>query len=290
MEFKTIPCHPDLQPFIRNYWLLSARCTAPGTQRIFSNGAASLHFYLSQEVRLDQDSRLYRSAFNHHDLGSMELHSLPGDFNILGVEFVPFCSHLFFPQLSASHVAPQDSNDAAWITLEEQILTASDVQTQILLLDEFFCKRLESIPIDDLNMDRLNTVFKEIVPIEGEPAGIKNYESLSSSDLASAACLGQKQFTRVFNKYVGLSPKTYLRLLRFNKAMKEIQQSTKENSLKEMAWQCGYYDLAHMTKDFTQLCGYSPSKIVELGAQLTEAFQKDFSSQMKKKVLLENLE
>ncbi|MCQ2269104.1 MAG: helix-turn-helix domain-containing protein [Bacteroidaceae bacterium] len=72
--------------------------------------------------------------------------------------------------------------------------------------------------------------------------------------------------------------------------MLELQKSAQESSLTEIAWQCGYYDLAHMTNDFTQLYGYSPSKIIEMGAHLTEAFQKEFSSQMKKKVLLENVE
>ena len=290
MKFKTIPCHPDLQPFIRNYWLLTARCTAPGTQRIFSNGAASMHFYLAQECRLDGDDRLFRTAFNRHDLSSMEIYSNTGLFNILGIEFVPFCAHLFFPHISVSHATPEDMKDAELKALEEKIISSTDIEEQKMLLDEFFCKRLETIPIDDLNMDRLTTVFKDIVPVEGDPTGIRDYESLSSGDLASAACLGQKQFTRVFNKYVGLSPKTYLRLLRFNKAMLELQKSAQESSLTEIAWQCGYYDLAHMTNDFTQLCGYSPTKIIEMGTHLTEAFQKEFSSQMKKKVLLENVE
>lgn len=290
MEFKTIPCHPDLQPFIRNYWLLTARCTAPGTQRIFSNGAASMHFYLTQECRLDGDDGIFRTAFNRHDLSSMKIYTNTGMFNVLGIEFVPFCAHLFFPHISVSHASPEDMKDQELKALEEQIVASTEIEEQKMLLDEFFCKRLESIPIDDLNMDRLTTVFKDIVPIEGDPTAIRDYESLSSGDLASAACLGQKQFTRVFNKYVGLSPKTYLRLLRFNKAMLELQKSAQESSLTEIAWQCGYYDLAHMTNDFTQLCGYSPKKIIEMGTHLTEAFQKEFSSQMKKKVLLENVE
>lgn len=290
MRFITIPCHKDLQPFIRNYWFLEAQCVKPGTQRIFSNGAVSLHFYLGKCCKLDDEDREYQTSLNRHDLNSMELHTTIGTFNILGVEFVPFCAHLFFPSMTQAHTTPQDINDAEFISLEERIHASKSTEEQTQMLDEFFCRRLEAIPVDDINIERLTSVFKDIVPIEGEPLAIKNYESLTSADLASTANIGQKQFTRVFNKYVGLTPKTYLRLLRFNKAMKEIQHSAKDASLTEIAWQCGYYDLAHMTNDFRQLCGHTPTEIVVMGTHLTEAFQQGFSSQMKKKVLLENLE
>ena len=292
MQFQPLTCHESLRPFIRNYWLLSARCTAPGAQRIYSNGAASLHFYLTQNVRLDDSAERFCTALNHHDLGYMVIHSEEGIFNILGVEFVPFCARLFFPTLSGevAHFSPTSSGDQAFIELSTKIHASQDTTEQVALLDDFFCQRLNEIPIDERNMERLSSVFNEIVPTEGEPEAIKDFESLSPSDLASTACLGQKQFTRVFNKYVGMAPKSYLRLLRFNKAMLELQKAAGKQTLAEIAWQCGYSDSAHMTNDFHQLCGHSPSEILEFGTRMTEAFSSSYSSQMKKKVLLENVE
>lgn len=292
MHFDTLPCHESLRPFIRNYWLLTARCTALGTQHIYSNGATSLHFYLSQEARIDDEPQTYRTSLNHHDIGCMELHCPVGGMNILGVEFVPFCARLFFPNMAQelAHHSPTTLGDQAFSELDEKIHASQDKDEQVKLLDEFFCQRLSEIPIDERNMERLSSVFQEIVPTEGEPSAIKDFESLTPADLASAACIGQKQFTRVFNKYVGMVPKTYLRLLRFNKAMLELQKSEGKKALMEIAWQCGYSDLAHMTNDFQQLCGHSPSEIREFGTRMTEAFSASYSNQMKKKVMLENVE
>lgn len=301
MQFEPIPCHESLRPFIRNYWLLTAQCTAPGMQRIYSNGAASLHFYLTQNVRLDNSSKRFRTALNRHDLGYMVLHTEEGIFNILGVEFVPFCARLFFPNLTTdmAHLSPYTLADQSFIDLSTKIHASQDTQEQVALLDDFFCQRLCDIPIDERNIERLSSVFNEIVPTEGDPVAIKDFESLSPADLASTACLGQKQFTRVFNKYVGMNPKAYLRLLRFHKALQKLRavQSTpaekaggpKAISLRDIAAECGYYDLPHMTADFRDICGYSPSELISSGAELTEAFGQQFSGLMKKKIKIENL-
>lgn len=291
MNFRPILCHPSLQPFIRNYWLLTAQCVAAGTQRIFSNGATSLHFYLNNNVRLENEERQYATALNRHDLSLMEMHTEVGDFHILGVEFVPFCARLFFspePNATGNHLTPEDLKDAAFAQLSDAIHATTDTEQQVRLLDDFFIKRLGEIPHDDVNLERLSTVFDDIVPVNGEPSVVKDFETISTADLANTACLSQKQFTRVFEGHVGLRPKAYLRLLRFNKAMQELRHSDAQN-LTEIAWRCGYCDLPHMTNDFRQLCGYSPSEILELGAQLTEAFEADFSGKMKKKVLLQNV-
>ncbi|MDO4215840.1 MAG: helix-turn-helix transcriptional regulator [Bacteroidales bacterium] len=205
MEFIPIPCHESLRPFIRNYWMLSAQCTAAGTQQIFSNGAA---------------------------------------------------------------------------TTEERVT----------LLDDFFLKRLAQFPDGDINLERLNDVFDDILPTDGSTAHPPHsLNELSPADLASTACLSQKQFTRVFNKYVGMNPKSYLRLLRFHKALKEIQMTSDSSSLTNIAWSCGYYDLAHMTSDFRDICGFSPSELILHGQELTETFGQKFSGLMKKKIKIDNL-
>ena len=306
MEFKPIPCHESLLPFIRNYWILSAQCTATGTQQIFSNGATSLHFYLSQEVRLEDNPNnlitskphdlKYRTALNRHDIGCMGVVTEEGPLEIFGVEFVPFCARMFFHfDATTPHIMPEDTDDEEFQAVSNAIHSAASDEERKALLDDFFCKRLSEIPADDINLERMNDVFQQIVPTDGSvahpPVG---HEEFTPNDLASTACLSQKQFTRVFNKYVGMNPKTYLRLLRFNKALMELRKNAakvKEDSasMTEVAWSCGYYDLAHMTSDFRSLSGYSPSEMLAAGAKLTETFGPQFSGLMKKKIKIENV-
>lgn len=291
MDFRTIQCHETLRPFIRNYWLLTSYCTAAATQQMFSNGAASLHFYLSQDVRIDGGEQYYSTMLFRQDMQKVGIVSEKGQFNIFGVEFVPFCSRMFFRGgMNGIYASPEELHDEELVVLSQKIHDAVGTEDRVVWLDEFFMKRLSEFPEGDVNIERLNNVFGDMVPTGGNTVGCQN--QFSTADLASAACLSQKQFTRIFSKYVGMNPKSYLRLLRFHKALMMLQSEVSSplgDNRMNIAWQCGYYDLAHMISDFRDICGYSPSELIHSGTKLTEAFSPQFSGLMKKKIKIENI-
>lgn len=294
MDFKPIPCNESLRPFIRNYWQLTSHCTAKGTQQIFSNGAASLHFYLSQPVRLvpaPAEDRTYHTILFHQNMQTVGVTCEEGEFNIIGAEFVPFCSRVFFREGGETYATPEDLHDEGFAELARSIYSAETTEERVQLLDEFFLKRLAEFPEGDVNIERLGDVFNEVVPTDGSVARPPHcQDEFSPADLASTACLSQKQFTRVFNKYVGMNPKSYLRLLRFHRALQKLREpAAAASSLTDVALQCGYCDLPHMISDFRDICGFSPSELVSTGAELTETFGQQFSGLMKKKIKIENL-
>lgn len=291
MDFRTIQCHETLRLFIRNYWLLTSYCTARGTQQVFSNGAASLHFYLSQDVRIDGGEQYYSTVLFQQNMQKVGIVSEKGQFNIFGVEFVPFCSRMFFRgEMNGVYASPEELRDEELVVLSQRIHDAVSTEDRVVMLDDFFMKRLSEFPEGDVNIERLNNVFGDMVPTDGNATSCQN--QFSTADLASTACLSQKQFTRIFSKYVGMNPKSYLRLLRFHKALmmlqSEVASSSGDNRV-NIAWQCGYYDLAHMISDFRDICGYSPSELLHSDTNLTEAFSPQFSGLMKKKIKIENL-
>lgn len=298
MEFKPLPCHESLRPFIRNYWQLTAHCTQTGTQQIFSNGAASLQFYLSQAIRINNGKETYRTVLFQQNMQTAKIISEAGSFVIFGAEFVPFCSRVFFrKETDGIFVTPEILNDEEFSCISKKIHEASSTEERTNALDDFFLKRLADFPEGDINMERLGDVFNEMVPTDGTVARPPHcQDEFSPADLASTACLSQKQFTRVFSKYVGMTPKSYLRLLRFHKALQMLRDTLsvprtgiKGGGLGSIALQCGYCDLPHMTSDFRDICGYSPTELINTGQELTEAFGQQFSGLMKKKIKIENL-
>lgn len=308
MKFETIHCHESLQPFIRNYWLLTAQCTAAATQQIFSNGAASLQFYLSQPVRLDDGEREYRTVLVHQKIHNVRVHSVEGAFDVFGAEFVPYCMRVFFrKEMNSIYASPEELQDEELVVLSRKIYEVDSTDERKALLDDFFLKRLADFPEYDAhssqrdtcmydNIKRLSDVFDAIIPTDGTLAcPPHNQTEFSIPDLAATACLCQKQFTRVFHKYVGMNPKSYLRLLRFHHALQKLCDShsvskySDIHSLTSIAISCGYYDLSHMNNDFRDICGYIPSELLNFGTKLTEAFEQQFSGLMKKKIKIENL-
>ena len=96
--------------------MLSARCTANGTQQIFSNGAASLHFYLSQDIRINDENIPYRTLLFHQNMQKIGVVTTEGTFNIFGAEFVPFCSRVFFPnEMTGIYASPEDLKDEEFV-------------------------------------------------------------------------------------------------------------------------------------------------------------------------------
>ena len=79
--------------------------------------------------------------------------------------------------------------------------------------------------------------------------------------LASDAGLSMRQFERCFMQQVGVHPKLYARIVRFEAALdRKARSSTK--SWTDVAHEFGYYDQMHMVHDFESLSGGTPTKIL----------------------------
>jgi AraC-like DNA-binding protein len=70
-----------------------------------------------------------------------------------------------------------------------------------------------------------------------------------------------------FREQVGMPPKTIGRVLRFEHVSRALME-TPEPRLAEVALDCGYYDQAHLNRDFRQFAGTTPSEF--LAARLPE--------------------
>lgn len=68
----------------------------------------------------------------------------------------------------------------------------------------------------------------------------------------------QKQFIRLFKKYVGFSPKYFQRVQRFNKVLKEIEHQNEIN-WPALSYDCGFYDQAHFIREFHKFSGFNPT-------------------------------
>ncbi|WP_461055296.1 helix-turn-helix domain-containing protein [Spirosoma arcticum] len=80
--------------------------------------------------------------------------------------------------------------------------------------------------------------------------------------LASQACLSPRQFERKFYERLGLGLKTFTRQVRFSKAVRLKEQHPDMDWL-EVALCCGYYDLSHMRRDFTEFADATPTLLLQ---------------------------
>ena len=93
----------------------------------------------------------------------------------------------------------------------------------------------------------------------------------SVTDLASITCLGKKQFERLFNELVGINPKEYARIVRFQKSLKLLQHYSDVNQA-QLAYQCGYADQSHFIREFKQFSGYTPLSLLNVCKPYSDLF------------------
>lgn len=86
---------------------------------------------------------------------------------------------------------------------------------------------------------------------------------------AAQACLSTKQFKRNFYESTGVNPKTYARIIRFNKAF-NLKNRFPQSDWFSIALQCGYYDYQHLVKDYKDFTGLTPTEFHRLEAQSPE--------------------
>lgn len=78
----------------------------------------------------------------------------------------------------------------------------------------------------------------------------------------------QKHFIQLFKKHVGLTPKAFQKIQRFQKILVEIEKSQEINWAR-LAVEYGYYDQAHFINEFKKFSGFNPEKyLVEKGPEI----------------------
>jgi AraC-like DNA-binding protein len=95
--------------------------------------------------------------------------------------------------------------------------------------------------------------------VAGLVAGVRRPDGARRAEaLAEEAGMTLRSLQRLFHDYVGVSPKWVIRRYRLQEAAFRLAQGSSIN-LAELAADLGYFDQAHLARDFARLIGRSPS-------------------------------
>ena len=78
-------------------------------------------------------------------------------------------------------------------------------------------------------------------------------------DIAKSVGLSQRRFIEVFKAEVGMTPKLFSRVQRFQQARATIHRQVKAADWAGIAMECGYYDQSHLIREFVEFSGLSPA-------------------------------
>jgi AraC-like DNA-binding protein len=170
---------------------------------------------------------------------------------IMGVEFQQAgAAALFgFPayELTAAHVGLADLCGREATQLHEQLVAAPSANVRFRLLEAWL-------------MPRAAARMRRCLPIV---QALSLLEHLPVSAVASQLAMSPKRLIHSFRAEVGLTPKLYCRVQRFERMLRAIAQSAEVNWA-VVGNQYGYYDQAHLAHEFRHFSGYTPGEYLSL--------------------------
>lgn len=140
----------------------------------------------------------------------------------------------------------EDLPGAEGSRLVERLGDAGTWRERFDVLDRFLLARIESTPGATPEVSRA----WRIMAADGGRSPI--------GELAREVGWSRQHLSARFTDELGLSPKRFARLIRFDRAVK-MARTDPRPPWTAIALRCGYYDQAHMVKDFQEFAGCTPT-------------------------------
>lgn len=211
---------------------------------VFHYGSPSIFQKKDSSKNIEPNLVICGQQTSYYDL------SLSGKTGMILIVFKPHGVKSFFnfpiTELLNENLSLHDLLNNETIELEDKLFNSPNNRQRITLLENFLIKRL----IHNNEFERVEHALKIIENSKGQ---------IKTQDIAHEVCLGIKQFERTFSKYVGINPKKYASIARFQNVI-QMKRKHDNSSMFQLAFDNGYYDHAHFIHDFKSFTGLSPKE------------------------------
>lgn len=168
--------------------------------------------------------------------------------SIIGVHFRPGGAYPFVgmpaDELADAHVDLETLWGRSAVELRERLGAAATPAQRFRLLEEALVARLSRALVPR------GAVGVALEHLGRHDAGVR--------EVAGHVNLSHRRFIEVFRREVGMTPKLFARVRRFQRAMALAQRAAAPDWAR-LALECGYCDQSHMIRDFLAFSGLSPA-------------------------------
>jgi AraC-like DNA-binding protein len=246
---------PVLRPFVKLLWASDEVACAPGARElVLPNGMMHLALRLSETPLRVYDAV---DAERAHSMGTAVIGGARASFYVrdvsrpvcgVGAQLQPGTASLFLGVPAEQLAGRHTQLDALWGRAVEgmraQLAEAPSLEARLALFERLLLTRLPRI--------------------RGlHPAVAEGLMRLGTGDdvAAAAAASGysHRRFTALFREAVGLAPKLYCRVRRFERALEQAGRAA-QPSWSGLALAAGYSDQAHFNRDFREFSGLTPGR------------------------------
>ena len=262
---------PSLRAFVHRLWILDMAGFAPASnevvpQRVLPDGRPELVIHFGDLChRLDPATGRSEPQQRSLMIGASKSHVVlaPGkSAGMIGVRFKSAGAMRFLKssmsEFSDQIVGLRDWSSRCGAEIENRVLEASQDEERFRIVQDFLVAQLMDGRPDLV----LSKMIGEIVKSRGTIDLSKVYADLNISE---------RQAERKFLAGIGLGPKLYARVIRFQAIVQAINQAPRSD-LTALALDFGYFDQSHFIREFKSFAGITPRAFVTETHAISDCF------------------
>lgn len=263
MDYREFAAPAPLARLVHAVWVLRGPAAAAAPQPVVPDGRIELVAHLGEPFsRLDAGGRVTRQddfLVSGHLTRPLTL--VPaGHADVVGVRLEPLGAHLLLgtslDEITDQVVPIADVAPRLRAALLPAMAAGGSPGERARAIFAALGRQLAEAP---------SPAMRHALDLLGgtEPIGIRR--------LAREAGMPERTLQRRFRAEVGLGPKVYQRVLRFRRAF-ALVSAAPGGGLAAAAHRAGYYDQAHLNRDFRRFAGAPPRAFFRADPALAQAF------------------
>lgn len=140
-------------------------------------------------------------------------------------------------------------NNILYVSILEAFEKSENIDKFILMVDDIMVKFMDNkdVPNTLISSIQYSKKFKGILSVKE----ISLYENYS-----------ERHLNRVFNSYIGMSLKAFLKTLRINYCIQSMKNGT--TNFTDLTYKSGFYDQSHFIHDFKSICNVTPKEYLNM--------------------------
>jgi len=264
MHYVARPPTPPLAKFVEYVWA-SQGAPAHAKERVVPTGTLELLVNLvDDQVRISdatgQDRWLSSGAAVSGAYRRPFTFDTRKNASVVGVHFRPGCAGAVLGVPPGELIDRHVDLDALWgrraRELRERLCTAATAHQRFAILESELASRLDKRRVHPAVTYALDQLARPQARV---------------GDIAKQTNLSPRRLIEVFTAAVGITPKRFERVVRFHRATALARTAAFDWT--RIAHACGYYDQAHLIRDFRELADVTPSDLIRASVHEQEHHQ-----------------
>jgi AraC-like DNA-binding protein len=247
-----------LQPYVKFFYYFEhqSQSNDEGFERVTPDGTVELNFSLEAPFERKENNESISLKNSSYIVSRLNAHYYvkpKGNVRFIGVRFYPWGIHPFL-KIPMTELADQMH------TIDD--IFGKDIYEVQMLIYETTCQFDAFRIVEDFLIKRLsanNAPDEMVIDLSRKICSSTNHVGLSV--LLDNYALSNRRIEQRFKQAIGVSPKNFMKLIRFQRVLNSLY-TTDKNNLTSITYESGYFDQSHFIRDFKAFTGIIPSEYI----------------------------